>query len=64
MARGICANCGKQVGGFLSVGGGACPGCGKLYCMACAPKSGGLLKVATCPNCGRQLEFQTHHRRR
>jgi len=55
MARGACVNCGKPVGGFLQPIGGACPGCGKLYCPSCAPKTGKILKVATCPTCGRQL---------
>jgi len=58
MARGICANCGKAVGGFLQQAGGACPGCGKLFCPNCAPKTGTIFKVAVCPTCGRKLEYR------
>jgi hypothetical protein len=58
MAKGICSVCGKSIGGFLQKGGGACPGCGKLFCANCVPKSGTLLKRAVCPNCGRQLNFR------
>jgi len=59
MARGICASCGKPVGGFMQQQGGACPGCGKLYCVGCAPKTGTIFKAAMCPTCGRQLVFRT-----
>jgi anaerobic ribonucleoside-triphosphate reductase len=55
MARGICANCGKQVGGFMQPRGYSCPGCGKCYCENCGPKIGLLIKRPTCPNCGREL---------
>jgi len=57
MARGICSNCGKQVGGLMQPlqQGYACPGCGKLYCKNCGPKIGLIFKKPTCPNCGREL---------
>ena len=55
MAKGICVNCGKHVGGFLSPAGFACPGCGKLYCQDCVQKTGMLIKRPVCPECGREM---------
>ena len=57
MAKGICVICGKEVGGLFKPPGGACPGCGKLYCLSCAPKTGKILKTPVCPTCGRALKY-------
>ena len=52
MVKGICVNCGKQVGGMFQPKGWKCPSCGKCYCENCGPKIGMLFKKPTCPNCG------------
>jgi hypothetical protein len=61
MPRGICVNCGKQVGGFMQLAGLVCntQGCqnfGRLYCYNCVPKHRGLLsQTPVCPQCGRVM---------
>lgn len=55
MARGICASCGKQLGGFMGPKAWECPGCRKFYCDSCGPKVGLVFKKPTCPSCGREL---------
>jgi len=55
MAKGICVNCGKHVGGMMGPKGFKCPSCGKCYCKECGPQMGLIFKKPTCPTCGVQL---------
>ena len=55
MGKGFCAGCGKEVGGFLGPKAFQCPGCKKMYCKDCGPKTGLIFKSPTCPTCGVKL---------
>ena len=55
MARGICAKCGKQVGGFMKPKAWMCPKDRTAFCEDCCPKVGMVFKKPACPECGIEL---------
>ncbi len=56
MAKGICIECGKKIGGMFKSNAYECPACKKCFCKDCCEKIGLLKKKPVCPNCGRKLK--------
>ena len=53
---GFCSVCKKEIGGIFKPSAYQCPGCKKLFCKDCAPRSGMIIKKPCCPECGVQLK--------